>query len=540
MKKILTIAILSVAFMMLWCTISFAGYSAPSKTVQSGESFSITVTSSEGLDAYTLKLTGYSGLTYNSCSKNQASGETVICDSANKVIGYMNPSGTTKTLGTFSFKAPEVTEDKTYKITFSVDNESTVTSTITVKAPEKEPEPEKPAENTTQEPEKPAENTTQEPEKPADNTTTEPEKPAENTTPEPEKPAENTTQESEKPAENTTQEQEKPVEEKKSSNANLSNLGIRPNDFSGFKSGNTSYSVSVPNNVEKVEVYANKAEDVQTITGTGTKSLSEGSNLFEIEVTAEDGTQKVYKINVIRLAKEETNNPDVEKQDEKIEVALASLQIVSVTLNEAFKPDTYTYTATASLDAKEVIVNGSANVDTAIIDVDAPEEYVEGENIIKITVKSKDGSDKKVYTIKIMKEAEEKEDIKEEIKNEIAPATVGSVKNDNNKSGGNAGGLSNEQLIFCVGIAITTLIGILAAVVRYNKDKKNVEEDVSPMEFVGDVSAKEAMIDAAVATSKLGNFNANVNTTVTEANTSVPDVETNAEIPGERKRGKHF
>ena len=48
---------------------------------------------------------------------------------------------------------------------------------------------------------------------------------------------------------NTTSEEE-------SSNANLSNLGIRPNDFSGFKPGTTTYNVTVPEDVESVEVYA--------------------------------------------------------------------------------------------------------------------------------------------------------------------------------------------------------------------------------------------------------------------------------------------
>ena len=39
---------------------------------------------------------------------------------------------------------------------------------------------------------------------------------------------------------------------KKSNNANLSNLGMNPNDFKGFKPNQTTYNVTVPNNVEKV------------------------------------------------------------------------------------------------------------------------------------------------------------------------------------------------------------------------------------------------------------------------------------------------
>lgn len=531
MKKFLSIIFLSITLILIGTTVSLASYSASNKTVNSEESFSVTVSSSEGLDAYTLKLTGYSGLTYKTCSKNSESGETVICDPDNKVIGYMNATGTTKTLGTFSFVAPKVTEDKKFKITFSVDNETTVTSTITVKAPavdpEPEPEPEKP---TTPEPQAP---TTQEPETPA---TPEPDTPAvqEPETPATSEPDTPAVQEPETPATAepdtpAVQEPEVPVTPepetpttpepaKKSNNANLSNLGIKPNDFTGFKAANTSYSVSVPNDVTEIEVYANKAESVQTISGTGKKKLSEGSNPFDVIVTAEDGTQKTYRVNVIRLAKEEINNPDVEEPETKVEVALASLQIVSVSLNEAFKPDIYEYTATAGLDAKEVIVSGSANVENALVDIDAPEEYEEGENIITITVREKDGKDKKVYTVKVMKEAAEED--KEEPK-EITPTVIGSINNNNNNTS-SGGGISKETLIFCAGVAVIALLGIIFAAIRYKKDQSYVEE-ADELDFVGDISAKEAIIDAAVATSKLTN-------TTSDA----------AEEGATPKKGKHF
>ena len=55
---------------------------------------------------------------------------------------------------------------------------------------------------------------------------------------------------------NSTQKPSTSTETKKSSNANLKDLGIKPNDFKGFKSGTTAYNVTVPNDVEQVEVYA--------------------------------------------------------------------------------------------------------------------------------------------------------------------------------------------------------------------------------------------------------------------------------------------
>ena len=524
-KYLLSMLLVAIIVLCMGCTISYGACSAQSKTVNSGEDFSITVTSSKGLEDYGLKLISYNGLTFKSCSGGSFAN--------NGKISYAVVGSPIKTLGTFNFKAPDVKEDKTYKITFNVetDKDETVTSTITVKAPKvaeetKPTETEKPAEETKPtETEKPAEETKPaETEKPAEETKpAETEKPAEETKPaETEKPSEETKPaETEKPVEETKPaEQAKPTEtkepEKKSNNANLSNLGITPHDFTGFKSSNTSYNVSVPNDVTTIEVYAKKGDEKQTITGTGKKNLSEGSNPYDIVVTAEDGTQKVYRVNVIRLAKEEINNPDVENPESKVEVALASLQIVSVTLNEPFKPDVYEYTATANADAKEVIVSGSANIENAIVDIESPEEFEDGENIIKITVREKDGDNKKVYTVKVNKAKVEKE-----VKTEnTIPALVGKTNNKNNQ---NNSGISKGTIIYCVGISVVALLGIIFAFIRYKKDKKE-EEEYNDIDFVGDISPKDAVIDAAIATTKLSNSNAEI-----------------AEETGvSKKKGKHF
>ena len=55
---------------------------------------------------------------------------------------------------------------------------------------------------------------------------------------------------------NTTKPKETTKQPEKSSEAVLSNLGIKPNDFSGFKASKTSYDITVPKDVEKVNVYA--------------------------------------------------------------------------------------------------------------------------------------------------------------------------------------------------------------------------------------------------------------------------------------------
>ena len=98
----------------------------------------------------------------------------------------------------------------------------------------------------------------------------------------------------------------------KSNVATLANLGIKGQyDFTGFRAAKTSYSVTVPNEAESVEIYASKGQSGQKITGTGVKQLKEGTNAINVVVTAEDGTTtKTYTINIERKSAETTDNKE--------------------------------------------------------------------------------------------------------------------------------------------------------------------------------------------------------------------------------------
>ena len=60
----------------------------------------------------------------------------------------------------------------------------------------------------------------------------------------------------------------------KSTEAVLSNLGIRSNDFTGFKPNKKEYSVEVPNSTSEVEVYATASKG-EIISGLGKVALKE-------------------------------------------------------------------------------------------------------------------------------------------------------------------------------------------------------------------------------------------------------------------------
>jgi len=81
---------------------------------------------------------------------------------------------------------------------------------------------------------------------------------------------------------------------------NLKSLTIDGYEISpSFSSDVTEYSVSVPSTVDKVQINAVKNESHATINGTGEHEVVEGNNLFEIKVVAQNGDEKVYKLNVV-------------------------------------------------------------------------------------------------------------------------------------------------------------------------------------------------------------------------------------------------
>lgn len=66
-----------------------------------------------------------------------------------------------------------------------------------------------------------------------------------------------------------------------------------------FNKDTLEYSVTVPSTVNKVNILATKNDSTASIDGIGEKEVVEGSNPFEIVVTAQNGASKTYKINVI-------------------------------------------------------------------------------------------------------------------------------------------------------------------------------------------------------------------------------------------------
>ena len=184
----------------------------------------------------------------------------------------------------------------------------------------------------------------------------------------------------------------------KSTEARLKNLGIKPNDFNGFKRDKTDYSVEVPNNVSKVNVYATPLDSKAKVTGTGDVSLNEGeSKKVAITVTAEAGNTKTYSLTIKRKAADEA---DTQTQGDS-DASLKSLGIKPEKYDfSGFKKDKTQYSVQVPKDVEEIEVYAEATSDKAKVTGTGKTQLKNGKNTIVVQVTAENGTTQ-TYTIEV-------------------------------------------------------------------------------------------------------------------------------------------
>lgn len=351
--KILLILTLSILFIMLPVYVHAAGSFSitGSASLTTGDAKTITVSATGCAGQFSISSSNSSVVTVNPSS--------VWLDNSSSSITI-----TAKGAGTATIKitATDVTDTELNDVTGSK------SCTVTVTAP-KPAEPETPTQPTT----------------PSDNNTT---KPSNN----------NTTT---KPSGNTT----KPAEAKKSSNSKLAKLEIAEGTISPeFSSDITEYTISLPNEIEKLSIAASPDHSKATFSINGNETLNVGENNIEIVVKAEDGSETKYKILATRADKE---------------LSLSALSIyyinekgqnTALPIEPTFSFDTYEYTLEKlSHEIKEIKIETTANKENAKIEITGNEELKTGKNTIQIKVtltKEDEQEEQKIYTITVEKEEE--------------------------------------------------------------------------------------------------------------------------------------
>ena len=80
----------------------------------------------------------------------------------------------------------------------------------------------------------------------------------------------------------------------------------------------TSYAVSVPNEVSSVSISATAVSSKATVSGAGTKSLNVGNNKFTITVKAGDGSTRTYNLTIVRQTATATGSVSVSSSTYKM------------------------------------------------------------------------------------------------------------------------------------------------------------------------------------------------------------------------------
>ena len=181
---------------------------------------------------------------------------------------------------------------------------------------------------------------------------------------------------------------------KKSSDANLSELLVKNGELNPkFSSKTTSYTVKVPNGVDKLDLSYVTSDSKAKVKVTGNEKFKVGeANVVEVTVTAEDGTIKVYTINVEKSDKEANN---------KLKDIIIS---GGGKLSPKFDPNVYEYKTEVDGNVDKIDITGIAKNDKAKVEVIGNKNLKEGNNAVLVKVTDENGF-VQYYKIDVYKKA---------------------------------------------------------------------------------------------------------------------------------------
>ena len=195
-----------------------------------------------------------------------------------------------------------------------------------------------------------------------------------------------------------------------STDATLSSLTLSGASIGAFASGTTSYTAQVANSVAQTTVTPSVnhsgASYVIRVGGVtdadGTVSLSVGSNVITIVVTAQDGsTTRTYTVTITRAAPLSTD------------ATLSALTLSGVDFG-TFDSSTTSYSAQVANNISRTTVSPSASSSGAryviklggVTDTDGTVSLSVGSNVITIVVTAQDGSTTRTYTVTVTRASE--------------------------------------------------------------------------------------------------------------------------------------
>ena len=152
-----------------------------------------------------------------------------------------------------------------------------------------------------------------------------------------------------------------------------------------FSKGVTSYTVKVDNDVKKVRIGASvENTEFATLTGDGEYDLNVGSNIHNIVVTAQDGSNLTYTVNIMRAANSNAFLSDLKVKNNEDNY---------LNLTETFDKNKFEYYIYTGADSKIITVEATPEVETTHYGIASGSTTLSaGKNIIVVRATAEDGS----------------------------------------------------------------------------------------------------------------------------------------------------
>lgn len=248
--------------------------------------------------------------------------------------------------------------------------------------------------------------------------------------------------------EEKNEEEEEESTKEKSSNNLLKSLVVAPEGISPAFDPNTErYELTIGSDIEKLNIEAVADDEKAKVSISGNEKLELGKNTITIKVTAEDKSEKTYRIVVTKEKKEQ--------------LGLKELLIEGLPLEPEFEQTVYSYTVNLDKsDVTELNITATPSGKSAKVEVVGNTQLKPGENVITVLVTEKDETVTYQIKVSVPVPVEEKD--------------TSIIK-----------GIPNEKLYIYVGIGIVVicLIFVIISIIRHreydDEDNDNYPQDNS-------------------------------------------------------------
>lgn len=179
----------------------------------------------------------------------------------------------------------------------------------------------------------------------------------------------------------------------KSSNADIAEIKLLNATLSEkFASNVTTYNVKVPFSVSALDISVKTSDTAATYKVENNKNFVVGKNTVKITVTAENGTQKTYTLNV-----EREQDPNYKPGNNSL---LSQITLTVGSVSPEFTSDKKDYVVYVPYETTGITVSGKAQDTKATV---SSMEYVlkEGNNLTNVICTAEDGISKTEYVINV-------------------------------------------------------------------------------------------------------------------------------------------